>query len=74
MYPSNLKYVESHQWIKVEEGIGTIGITQYGQEKMGDIVYVELPQKGKKVKKVKLWPPWNRLKQLLMSPHLSVER
>jgi len=51
MYPANLKYVESHQWIKLEEDIVTIGITKYGQEKMGDIVYVELPPKGKELKR-----------------------
>jgi len=51
MYPAKLKYVESHQWIKLENDIGTIGITKYGQEKMGDIVYVELPPKGKELKK-----------------------
>ena len=51
MYPENLKYTESHQWIRVEEGVGTVGITHYGQEKMGNIVYVELPEKGREVKK-----------------------
>jgi len=51
MYPDNLKYVPSHQWVKSEEMMVTLGITQYGQKKMGDIVYVELPTKGKKIKK-----------------------
>ncbi|HHF98615.1 MAG TPA: glycine cleavage system protein GcvH [Candidatus Aerophobetes bacterium] len=51
MYPEILKYTESHQWIRVEEGVGTVGITHYGQEKMGNIVYVELPEKGREVKK-----------------------
>lgn len=49
-YPNNLRYLDSHQWIKVEENTGTVGVTQYGQEKMGDILYVELPEKGKRVK------------------------
>ena len=48
--PVNLKYLSSHQWVRLEGNVGTVGITEYGQEKMGDILYVELPQKGKKVK------------------------
>ena len=50
MYPPDLKYLDSHQWIRVEREIGTVGITSFGQEKMGEVVYVELPEKGKKVK------------------------
>ena len=50
MHPAHLKYLESHQWLKVEGVVGVVGITHYGQEQMGDIVYVELPQQGKKVK------------------------
>ncbi len=50
MYPPDLKYLDSHQWIRVEGEIGTVGITSFGQEKMGEVVYVELPEKGKKVK------------------------
>jgi len=50
MYPADLKYLDSHQWLRVENEVGTIGITGYGQEEMGEILYVELPQKGKKIK------------------------
>ncbi len=49
MYPDELRYLDSHQWIKVENDVGVIGITQYGQEKMGEILYVELPSKGRKI-------------------------
>jgi len=49
LYPDELRYLDSHQWIKVENDVGVIGITQYGQEKMGEILYVELPSKGRKI-------------------------
>jgi glycine cleavage system H protein len=44
--PSNLYYNESHEWIKVEDGIGIIGITDYAQDSLGEVVYIELPQAG----------------------------
>jgi glycine cleavage system H protein len=44
--PTELKYTATHEWIKVQGNVGTIGITDYAQEKLGDVVYVELPAKG----------------------------
>lgn len=44
-----MKFTESHEWIKVENGIGTVGITDHAQKELGEIVYVELPSVGKKV-------------------------
>lgn len=44
MYPGDLYYSETHQWARVEEGVATVGITNYAQEQLGDVVYVELPQ------------------------------
>lgn len=44
------KYTETHEWIQVEDGIGTVGISDYAQRELGVIVYVELPQVGSKVK------------------------
>lgn len=44
MYPGDLLYSESHQWARVEEGVATVGITDYAQGQLGDIVYVELPR------------------------------
>jgi glycine cleavage system H protein len=38
------KYTESHEWVVVERGIGTIGVTDYAQKELGEIVYVELPE------------------------------
>ena len=46
----NLYYTKSDEWLKVEDSIGTIGITDYAQDKLGDIVYLEKIEKGKKLK------------------------
>lgn len=49
--PSNLKYTASHEWVKTEaDGTITIGITQHAQELLGDMVYVEAPTVGRKLK------------------------
>ncbi len=41
-----VRYTKEHEWIRVEEGVGVVGITEYAQEQLGDIVYVELPEVG----------------------------
>ena len=46
----NLYYAKSDEWLKVEGAIGTIGISDYAQDQLGDIVYVEKIEKGKKIK------------------------
>ncbi|MEI8125126.1 MAG: glycine cleavage system protein GcvH [Parachlamydiaceae bacterium] len=46
-----MKFTESHEWIRVEKNIGTVGVTNYAQKELGDIVYVELPKVGSVVKK-----------------------
>ena len=46
----NLYYTKSDEWLKVEDDIGTIGITDYAQDQLGDIVYLEKIEKGKKLK------------------------
>lgn len=46
---SEIKYTEDHEWIRIEGDIGTIGITDYAQGQLGDVVYVELPPVGKQV-------------------------
>ncbi len=43
---ATVKYTKEHEWIRVEDGVGVIGITDYAQEQLGDIVYVELPEVG----------------------------
>jgi glycine cleavage system H protein len=44
-------FTEDHEWIRVEGGVATVGITNYAQEQLGDLVFVELPEAGKAVKK-----------------------
>ncbi len=51
MYPGDLYYSETHQWARVEEGVATVGITNYAQEQLGDIVYVELPRPDEEAKR-----------------------
>src|SRR5258708_2116574 len=46
MFPENLRYTKEHEWLLVEAGVGTIGITHHAQEELGDIVYVDLPKVG----------------------------
>ncbi|MGQ0536350.1 MAG: glycine cleavage system protein GcvH [Methanobacteriota archaeon] len=50
-FPTGLKYTEEHEWTKAEGGNARIGITDYAQDALTDVVFVELPGKGKKVKK-----------------------
>jgi glycine cleavage system H protein len=50
---AGLKFTEEHEWIRVEGGVGTVGITTYAQEQLGDVVFVELPEAGRKVEKGK---------------------
>lgn len=46
MNPEDLRYTESHEWVHVDGGIGTIGITDHAQKQLGEIVYLELPEVG----------------------------
>jgi glycine cleavage system H protein len=46
-FPANLKYTKDHEWIRIEDNIGTIGITDFAQSELGDVVFVELPKKGR---------------------------
>ena len=46
-----LKYTKDHEWLRLEDGIATIGITPFAQEKLGDLVFVELPGIGTKLEK-----------------------
>ena len=49
MYPDDLKYSETHQWVRVQGDIATIGMTDYAQEQMGDLVYAEVPEAGRRL-------------------------
>jgi glycine cleavage system H protein len=46
MYPADLRYTKEHEWVRVEGDVGTVGITDYAQQELGDIVYVDLPKVG----------------------------
>ena len=46
---SGLKYSKDHEWVRVEDDVGTVGISDYAQEQLGDVVYVELPEVGRAV-------------------------
>lgn len=50
-YPSNLKYTKDHEWALIEGKVATIGITHHAQDALGEVVFVELPAKGKSLKK-----------------------
>ena len=51
MNPEDLKYTEEHEWIRADGGRLTVGITQYAQDSLGDVVYVDLPAAGTRVEK-----------------------
>ncbi len=44
--PEDLKYIQSHEWVRIEDGTATIGITDHAQDALGDLVFVELPETG----------------------------
>ncbi len=46
MYPADFRYTKDHEWIKVEGATATVGITDYAQHELGDVVFVELPKPG----------------------------
>ena len=46
MYPSNYRYTNEHEWVRVESDLATVGITDYAQQSLGDIVFVETPKVG----------------------------
>jgi glycine cleavage system H protein len=50
MYPAEYRYTKDHEWIQVDGSIGTIGITDYAQQELGDVVFVEMPKPGAPVK------------------------
>ena len=50
-FPDHLKYTKEHEWARVEDGSVVIGVTDYAQDSLGEVVYVELPTEGSKVTK-----------------------
>jgi glycine cleavage system H protein len=50
MYPADCKYTKDHEWIKVTGETGQVGVTDYAQKQLGDVVYLDLPQVGRVLK------------------------
>jgi len=48
-YPANYRYTKDHEWVDAKDGVAKIGITDYAQSELGDVVFVELPEVGKKI-------------------------
>ena len=57
-YPANYRYTSEHEWIDVSGKTGTVGITDYAQNSLGDIVFVELPKVGDEVRRARCSAPW----------------
>ena len=51
MYPSDLRYTKDHEWVRISGSEATVGITDYAQKQLGDVVYLELPETGRTFKK-----------------------
>jgi glycine cleavage system H protein len=47
MYPSELKYTKDHEWVRIDGEVARVGITDYAQKQLGDVVYLELPDVGR---------------------------
>ena len=52
-HPEDLRYTKDHEWARLENGVVTVGITSYATDQLGDVVFVELPEIGKKLEKAK---------------------
>ena len=51
MYPADLKYTKDHEWVRIDGAEARVGITDYAQKQLGDVVYLELPEVGRALKK-----------------------
>lgn len=49
-FPKELKYTKEHEWVKLENGVAIVGITEHAQSELGDIVFVEMPELGRQIK------------------------
>ncbi|HRH63756.1 MAG TPA: glycine cleavage system protein GcvH [Bacteroidia bacterium] len=54
-FPENLKYTKDHEWIKIDGNIATVGITEFAQGELGDIVYVEIETEGETLNKEEIF-------------------
>ena len=49
--PADLKYTDTHEWVRISDGVATIGITDHAQSELGDVVYIEFPEAGDSIVK-----------------------
>jgi glycine cleavage system H protein len=49
-YPAGYKYTKDHEWVELSDGRARVGVTDYAQQQLGDVVYLELPEVGRKLK------------------------
>ncbi len=70
MYPADLKYTRDHEWVRLQDGEAAVGITDFAQRQLGDIVFVELPEVGRQVKQGEVFGPTESVKAVseLFSP------
>jgi glycine cleavage system H protein len=54
-FPENLKYTKDHEWIKIDGSVATVGITEFAQSELGDIVYVEIETEGETLAKEEIF-------------------
>lgn len=52
-YPDDVRYTAEHEWARLERGLVTVGVTSYATEQLGDVVFVELPEVGRKLESMK---------------------
>ena len=50
-YPTDLKYTKDHEWVRLSDGVAEVGVTDYAQQQLGDVVYIELPAVGTSVER-----------------------
>ena len=55
MYPADLKYTSDHEWVRIEGNEATVGITDFAQKQLGDVVFVELPDVGRVLKQAEVF-------------------
>ncbi len=60
--PANLRYTKDHEWVLLEGNTATIGITDFAQGELGDIVYVDISTVGKTLAAEEVFGPWKRLR------------
>ncbi len=70
--PNELKYSKEHEWVKVEGNVATIGITEYAQSELGDIVFVELPETDDEINEGDTFGSENQLKLYQNYMHQSL--